>query len=255
MTLGSSSRNGTPVIWVVLHTTEGITDAAALGPFFEREYATDPNSAGSSHAAIDDRQIIELVPYDQAAWTLRGGNAYSDNAEMCGFAAWDYATWLQHDSMLWNAARWVARRCVARGIPCVKLTPADVALNKPGVIGHVDYTLGKLDGTHWDPGPSFPWDVVISRAQALIGARIPIVRMEDDEMYIKCASYLGKPFTGILSGGILTGLASQGELNSASTNIANGALCVWVEEYTVKEMDRKSQQICRDRNPATVTTA
>jgi len=156
----SSSRNGARVLWITIHTAEGIRKAVDLKAFFDR--ATDR----SAHAVADDQTLIEnCVPYDRAAWTLRNGNTRSDNLELCGFAAWSRDEWLtNHKGMLNFAANWARSRCLARGIPIVKLAPTDVAAGKSGVIGHVDYTLGTHDGTHTDPGPGFPWDYVIARA-------------------------------------------------------------------------------------------
>jgi hypothetical protein len=156
----SSSRNGTRVLWVTVHTAEGIRKASDLKAFFDR------STNSSSHAVADDATLLDnLVPYDRAAWTLRNGNSRSDNLELCGFAKWTRNEWLdQHQGMLNNAARWIRSRCQARGIPIVKLSPADVRAGRAGVIGHVDYTQGTNDGSHWDPGPGFPWDVVIARA-------------------------------------------------------------------------------------------
>lgn len=155
------SRNGATVRLVVLHTAEGATTAAGLGAFF-----ANPASQVSSHVGIDDTTIEQYVDYANAAWTILSANPISDNAELCGFAAWTRDVWLtQHAGMLGLAARWVRERCLARGIPLVKLTPAQVAAGQAGVIGHWDWTLGMRDGTHTDPGQAFPWDVVISLAQ------------------------------------------------------------------------------------------
>jgi hypothetical protein len=44
-----------------------------------------------------------------------------------------------------------------------------VAAGKSGVIGHVDWTVGKRDGSHTDPGPNFPWDVLMARVGAILG--------------------------------------------------------------------------------------
>lgn len=160
MTLPSSSRNGQRVRLVVLHTAEGAQTNASLFGYFNRTQST------SSHVGIDDAGISDVwVPYDRAAWTLRGGNPYSENAEMCAWARWTRAEWLTHDALLTHAAAWVRSRCLARGIPIVKLSPAEVKAGKAGVCGHADYTYGTGDGTHTDPGPNFPWDIVINRAQ------------------------------------------------------------------------------------------
>ena len=66
--------------------------------------------------------------------------------------------------MLDRTAAWIRSRCLARGIPIRKLTPAQVAAGLSGVIAHWDWTLGMRDGTHTDPGSGFPWDYVIARA-------------------------------------------------------------------------------------------
>lgn len=157
----SSSRGHTRVIWVVVHTAEGIRKASDLKAFFDR------STSSSAHAVADDHTLLDaLVPYDRASWTLRNGNSRSDNLELCGFASWSREEWLNHHrGMLFNAALWIRRRCLARGVPIVKLSPADVRAGKAGVIGHHDYTVGTGDGTHWDPGPGFPWDIVIKAAR------------------------------------------------------------------------------------------
>jgi hypothetical protein len=173
----SSSRGGARVKWIAVHTAEGSRSVASLLSFFQD--ISDPNR-GSSHAGVDDHTLEQggpWVPYDRSAWTLRNGNAVSDNLEACGFAAWSRAEWLRHDRMLTLIATWIAQRCKARSVPIRKLTPAQVRDGMSGVIGHVDYTKGTGDGTHTDPGPSFPWDIVIARARQI--ANPP---QEEDDM-------------------------------------------------------------------------
>lgn len=170
----SSSRSGAHVIWVTVHTAEGIRKASDLKAFFEH------STNSSAHAVADDSTLLDnLVPYDRAAWTLRNGNSRSDNLELCGFAAWSRDEWIgNHQGMLNNTAAWVRSRCLARGVPIVKLSAADVKAGRAGVIGHVDYTNGTGDGTHWDPGPGFPWDIVIARA----GTGVSASSGEEDDM-------------------------------------------------------------------------
>jgi hypothetical protein len=155
-----STRGGAKVRLVVIHTAEGARTAAELGAYFAKA-----SVQASSHVGIDDGAIEQYVDYGQEAWTVRSGNPISDNAELCGFAAWTRDQWLtQHQGMLRLAATWIRDRCTAHGIPIRKLTPAQVAAGQAGVCGHVDWTLGMHDGTHTDPGPGFPWDVVIAMA-------------------------------------------------------------------------------------------
>jgi hypothetical protein len=159
----SSSRGGAPFLWVCIHTAEGARTAEALGNFF------NSGVSASSHVGIDAGGILQYVPYDRAAWTLRNGNEESDNAEICGFAGWTRAEWLSTGTvdgcanprmMVRRAALWAKARCAARGISTQHLTPAQVgARQMRGVIDHDDYSKGTGDGTHWDVGNNFPWDV------------------------------------------------------------------------------------------------
>ncbi len=161
----SSSRNGARVRVLAVHTTEGIMRAVDL-----RAWTAWP---GSSHAAADDTGVLldgagdGFVDHARAAWTLRSGNPWSENIELCAHAKWTRAQWLARPTLLELCAVWLARRSAARGIPLVKITPAQYRAGASGVIGHHDHTVGYSDGTHWDPGPGFPWDVVLARARAV----------------------------------------------------------------------------------------
>jgi len=182
----SSSRKGTRVIWVTVHTAEGIRKASDLKAFFDR------SQNSSAHAVADDTTLLDnLVPYGNAAWTLRNGNAKSDNLELCGFASWSRAEWTNnHQGMLRNAAAWIRSRCQARGIPMVKLSPADVRAGKSGVIGHVDYSQGTGDGTHWDPGPAFPWDVVMAMARGAVNDSMDVNNPHDAALIFRVFDFL-----------------------------------------------------------------
>jgi N-acetyl-anhydromuramyl-L-alanine amidase AmpD len=173
-----SSRGGQKVRLVVLHTAEGALTTTSLGRYFAR-----PNTQASSHVGIDDHSIVQYVHYDRAAWTLRSGNKISDNAELCGFARWTRNQWIaDHHPMLELAARWIRERCNARDIPIRKLNVKQIRDGKAGVIGHVDWTLAMNDGTHSDPGVSFPWDVVIALASGDLPdptPRLPVLRYGD----------------------------------------------------------------------------
>jgi hypothetical protein len=166
----SSSRGGRRVRWLAVHSTEGIMRARDL-----RDWASWP---GSSHASADaDGVLLEpddgFVPYERAAWTLRNGNPVSENIELCAFARWTRAQWLDRPALLEQCARWLAKRSRATGVPLVKLTVAQVRVGAAGVIDHDDYTDATGDGTHWDVGESFPWDLVIPRARAILNPPAP----------------------------------------------------------------------------------
>lgn len=188
MAYKSSGRGGSPVYWIVGHTAEGARTKENLGAYFYR-----PDIAASSHVGIDGSGIVQYVPYDRAAWTLRAGNPVSENAELCGFAKWTREQWLSTGTidgcvnprqMLRNFAAWARGRCLARGIPLRKLTVTQTANRTAGIIHHADYTAATGDGTHWDMGVGVPWDIVM--ADVLGTPDPPIGKVEDmSVMYIR----------------------------------------------------------------------
>lgn len=154
-----SSRGGSGVRLVIVHTAEGADTYKALGNYFAS------SSAGvSSHVGIDDTpgRVGEYVKRPNKAWTAGDANPYSVNVELCGFAAWTPADWQRHPQMLDNCAQWIAEECAYYGIPIRKLASGAAMGGTAGVCGHVDVSG---PGGHWDPGPSFPWSRVIDAAQ------------------------------------------------------------------------------------------
>ena len=161
-----SSRGGTGVRLIVLHTAEGALTYQSLGNFF-----ASPSAGVSSHVGIDDTPGTagEYVLRSGKAWTQGNANPYSVAAELCAFAAWTPDQWAQHPTMLANAAQWVAEEAEAFGIPLRRLTAAEAQGGAAGVCQHVD--LGSSGGGHWDCGPGFPMDQVIAMAAG--GSPIP----------------------------------------------------------------------------------
>lgn len=168
----SESRDGTAVIWLAVHTTEGGGTA--------RDLLNAPWWQGSSHAICDNAELLTpadgCVPYDRASWTLRNGNKRSENIEQIGYASWSREYWLANRMpQLRHTARWLRDRAAARGIPLDYIGIDGVRAGRAGVIQHNDYSKGTGDGTHWDCGPGYPIDVVMDMAR---GATIE----GDDEM-------------------------------------------------------------------------
>jgi peptidoglycan hydrolase-like protein with peptidoglycan-binding domain len=158
-----SSRGGSKVRLIVLHTSEGATTYQSLGSFFG-----NPSSQVSSHVGIDNTSGIigEYVARGNKAWTSANANPVAVQAELCtpsGAAmGWSAAQWQQQTNMLANTAAWIAEEAAALGIPIVKLSPAQAQSNGAGVCQHSD--LGSWGGGHTDCGPNFPIDHVISMA-------------------------------------------------------------------------------------------
>ncbi len=155
-----SSRGGSAIRLIVLHTTEGASTIESLGNWFG-------NAANqvSSHTGADDKPntVGEYVRREQKAWTQANANPYCVALEMCAYAAWTLDEWNQHPTMLANAAAWVAEEAQAFGIPIRALSASEAQGGAAGVCQHAD--LGAAGGGHWDCGSGFPMDRVIQMAQ------------------------------------------------------------------------------------------
>ena len=154
-----SGRGGARVTHVVLHTAEGALSYQSLGNYF-----ASPSADVSSHTGIDDtfNVVGEYVERGAKAWTASDANPWSVQAELCAFAAWSTEEWMDHPTMLENAAKWVAEEAAAFGLPLANIAANAQDPNARGVCQHND--LGAMGGGHWDCGPGFPIAHVLAMA-------------------------------------------------------------------------------------------
>ena len=146
-TANYSSRGGTRVRLVVLHTAQGSSNYRDLGAYFQGDVEA------SSHVGIDDTpgEIGEYVERQKKSWTQAAANPYCVSAELCGWAEWTPAQWHgEHQVMLENAAAWIAEECAAFGIPLRALSAGEAQGGAAGVCDHA--ALGSAGGGHWDIG-------------------------------------------------------------------------------------------------------
>lgn len=156
------------VTWLCFHTQEGGGTADSLA-----RYLDNPASGVSYNTVGDAAELIDVVPFDRSPWAALGANGRADHFCFGGsFSAWSRQQWLDC-GMLDNAAAWLADRAQARGLPIAYVGTDGVRTGAPGVIGHVDWTRGAGEGTHTDPGPNFPWDELIARAQRFTNPPTP----------------------------------------------------------------------------------
>jgi hypothetical protein len=184
-----SSRGGTGVRLIVLHTAEGATTIESLGNFF-----ASPSAGVSSHAGADDKPntIGVYVERGNKAWTAANANPYAVQIELCAFARWTPAEWDAHPTMLANAAAWIAEEAAAFGIPIRELSDADAQGGAAGVCQHVD--LGSSGGGHWDCGDGFPMGRVLDMAQGGTQPEPePTPEPEDDMALTICRRASGDP--------------------------------------------------------------
>jgi hypothetical protein len=169
-----SSRGGSRVRLIVVHTAEGALTIESLGSFF-----ASSSSGVSSHTGADDtpNTVGEYVKRGNKAWTQANANPYSVAIELCAFASWSSADWARHPAMLENCGRWIAEEARAFGIPLKRLSAAEAQGGAAGVCGHNE--LGASGGGHWDPGPDFPWADVLAIAQGGAPAPAPADELRD----------------------------------------------------------------------------
>jgi hypothetical protein len=161
-----SSRGGSDVRLIVIHTAEGATTIESLGGWFQ-----NPGAACSSHVGADDKAdtVGEYVSRPNKAWTQSNYNPVAVSMELCGFASWSTAEWDRHPNMLDNCAQWVAEEAAHFGIPITRLNASQAQGSGRGVCQHVD--LGAGGGGHWDCGDGFPMDRVLDMARGGAGAQ------------------------------------------------------------------------------------
>jgi hypothetical protein len=171
-----SSRGGSGVRLIVIHTAEGARTIESLGGYFQG------NVSASSHTGADDKPntIGEYVSRGNKAWTQGNANPYSVSIELCGFASWSESEWRDnHPTMLRNCAAWIAEEAAHYGIPLKALTESEAQGGGRGVCQHAD--LGASGGGHWDCGSGFPMDYVLDLAR---GGTADIPPTEEEQVAI-----------------------------------------------------------------------
>jgi hypothetical protein len=154
-----SSRGGSGVRLIVVHTAEGATTIESLGSYF-----ASSSSQVSSHAGADDKKGIigEYVKRGNKAWTQGNANPVCVSIELCAFAKWSTDEWHRHPNMLDNCAKWIAEEAAYYGLPIVALNDAQAQGSGRGVCQHEN--LGSWGGGHWDCGSGFPMGYVLDLA-------------------------------------------------------------------------------------------
>jgi N-acetyl-anhydromuramyl-L-alanine amidase AmpD len=153
-----SSRNGSSVIWIVVHDTEGANiphsarDLFGLFDFFDKL----PTQASAHAGADNDGQSIRMVDDDRKAWSCVHFNAVTLNLEMVHKRGEPYT-----DALYDEAARWLALWSRRFDIPLIKGTVGTSP--RKGVVTHRD--LGTLGGGHSDPIPPFDMNRLRRRAK------------------------------------------------------------------------------------------
>lgn len=151
-----SSRGGSAVRLLIIHSSEGAQTYQALGNFFAQSSAQV-----SSHVGIDNtpNTVGEYVKPGDKAWTAGNANPVAVQAEFCtpsgASANWSSDYWKTNmKGALENAAQWVREESQRFNIPMVGLNPSQAQGSGRGICQHSD--LGTWGGGHYDCGNGFP---------------------------------------------------------------------------------------------------
>jgi hypothetical protein len=175
-----TNANRTSVQLIIIHTTEGSEGATSAedGAAYDQR-RTDGTS---THFFHDSDSTVQCVRTEDIAHAARHqGNLRGIQHELCGSAYQGAAGWADAVSQgtLRQAARQCARDARKWGIPVRKLSVAQVADGVKGFCGHVEitYAFPQDNGTHTDPGPTFPWSQFLDLVQAEMkgGVNMPTV--------------------------------------------------------------------------------
>lgn len=164
-----------PVRLIVLHMTAG----SKLADSAQRvcRWFDDPTASGNVHYVCSNSQIVQYANDDRAAWGAGVVNNYAISIEGCGSAD---QTAAQFDdeynrAMIANQARVVAMLAARHGIALDLLSDEQLrALHAgdhsiSGVIGHVKVRDVLKHGTHFCPGPHYPYARLMAEARAYAG--------------------------------------------------------------------------------------
>lgn len=159
----SGPRKASSIRLIVIHSAEaadslgGDTSAEGVANYFARA-----STQASTQLAVDRDSCVRMLPDTVIPWGAKGANSAGLHVEICGYARWSRAEWLERPTMLRRAAYKVARWCWMYGIPARWVSiNALRAQTARGLTTHVDVNRAFKGGSHWDPGPGFPRDTFL----------------------------------------------------------------------------------------------
>ena len=161
-------RTPRKITLIVIHAAEcGERPGAARNVAAYFAGASAPQA--SAHYVVDSLDTVQCVQDACIAWHAGPVNDCSLGIEHAGAAGQTPAQWADEYSLavLARSAALVAELCERYGVPVERLTADDLAAGKRlGICGHADVTTGLHYGTHWDPGPHFPWSMYLGLIEA-----------------------------------------------------------------------------------------
>lgn len=152
--------------WIVLHAMqapERLTTAEGTANYF-----ASTSVKASAHFSCDADSTVQSVRIRDIAYGAPGANRLSIHVEQAGYSEQSAADWSDAYSqrMLREQVAPLVGRLAARcGIPLVVLDAAALRRGERGITTHKQCSVA-FGGDHWDPGPAYPIDLVVSWARA-----------------------------------------------------------------------------------------
>lgn len=174
-----------PIRLIVIHTMEapiGLKTAENVASWFGGPAAPQ----ASAHYCVDVDSVVQCVQDGDVAWHAGNVNPQSIGIELAGQAKMTPADWKKPDAqaVLANAAKLCAELVSQYHIPLVRLQASDVTIiGCMGFTGHADVVKGFGKGSHWDPGPGFPWDDFLEQVRSYLEPEtVPDVTQRPDAL-------------------------------------------------------------------------
>lgn len=156
------------ILWIVVHDGE-VLERATSAEGIQNLFAGDNAPQASAHLSADVDSLVRSVHDWDTAWAAPGVNSNGLHVEQAGKASQQRRDWLDPYSKKMieeQTAKAVGYWSVTHRIPLLKRGPVDINNNRSGVIGHRDATAAfQTPGGHSDPGPDYPWDVLLGAAR------------------------------------------------------------------------------------------
>jgi hypothetical protein len=176
-------KSGQPTV-IFIHTTEGSEgkQSAEDGAAYDAK-RTDGTS--TTVFCDQDTTVHCVLTTDEAHAARSHGNDVGLHIEVCGKAGQSATQW--NDTASVGTLEQVALACVAfrkkypGRFPLVNLTPAQLRAKKGGFAEHLDASKAWPEdgGTHWDPGPNFPWAKLFARIKQIEAPKETDVQLND----------------------------------------------------------------------------
>jgi len=171
------------VCWHTTEGGEGLTSAEGLAAFMTRSKEDTGGNFAAYHYVVDADSIIPLCLEEQEPYAQGGANDALISVCVTGKAGQTPEQWadeLSHPALL-NMALVTARIVLANDIPVQRLLGPDLVAGRRGICGHVDVRDAYMRTTHTDPGPYFPWSMMLDLVDQIAYPPAPIPQ-EDDLM-------------------------------------------------------------------------